>query len=224
MNRVTKTNKHRHTGQQPGTKSGRRPFDKPVIGRGLTAFFVPSVPGHALLEKDLQRQLGAGTLVSSQERRAAVVPRINRGSTARCVPPSVYIGIPLSVLPESRSGQLSTMPRGANGTVVSCASRPVGVPPYPAPPRRPALRRPAPTPPWYVRVLGSIGFPLSVLPKDRSGQCLRCPGGQQGRLFPGRTDPSASRPALPRPAQPLRRAPPRRAPPRPDRPVACLGF
>ena len=36
------------------------------------------IPGHALHEKGLQRQIGVCTLVSSQERRAAVVPRINR--------------------------------------------------------------------------------------------------------------------------------------------------
>ena len=36
-------------------------------------------PGHALHEKGLQRQLVVGTLVSNQERRAAVVPQINRG-------------------------------------------------------------------------------------------------------------------------------------------------
>ena len=38
----------------------------------------PKIPGHALHEKGLQRQIGDGTLVSSQKRRAAVVPRINR--------------------------------------------------------------------------------------------------------------------------------------------------
>ena len=38
-------------------------------------------PGHALHEKGSQRQIGVGTLASSQERRSAVVPRINRLST-----------------------------------------------------------------------------------------------------------------------------------------------
>ena len=46
-------------------------------------------PGHALHEKGLQRQIGVVTLVSSQERRALAVPRMNRLSTARFVPPSV---------------------------------------------------------------------------------------------------------------------------------------
>ena len=38
-------------------------------------------PGHALHEKGLQRQIGVGTLASSKERRALLVPRLNRGST-----------------------------------------------------------------------------------------------------------------------------------------------
>ena len=37
----TKTNRRRYTGQQLGTKSGRRPADKPVINRWSTAGFVP---------------------------------------------------------------------------------------------------------------------------------------------------------------------------------------
>ena len=45
------------------------------------------------------------------------------------------------------------MPKKANGTVVTWADRPVGVQfcpdsPHPAPPRRTAVRRPAPTRPW----------------------------------------------------------------------------
>ena len=67
------------------------------------------VRGHALHEKGLQRQLGVGTLVSSQERRALLVPLmnplqtadgpvVNRGSTAGFASPPVYIGIPSFVL------------------------------------------------------------------------------------------------------------------------------
>ena len=36
------------------------------------------IPGHALHEKGLQRQIGVGTLVNSQQRRALAVPVINR--------------------------------------------------------------------------------------------------------------------------------------------------
>ena len=47
------------------------------------------LPGHALHEKGLQKQNGDGTLVSSKEERALLVPLINRLSTAGFVPPSV---------------------------------------------------------------------------------------------------------------------------------------
>ena len=121
---------------------------------------------------------------------------MNRLSTAGCVPPAVYIGCPLFVLAKSRSGQLSTTPRGAKETVGFRATRPVGTLFCPAPPRpgrappprraqrrpgppvvcsgfgfdnlncislvrspektlRPAVRRPVPTRPWYVRVVVS---------------------------------------------------------------------
>ena len=40
------------------------------------------IPGHAVHEKGLQRQIGVGTLVSSQKERALLVPVINRLSTA----------------------------------------------------------------------------------------------------------------------------------------------
>ena len=55
----------------------RRP-DPPVVcpGFGLDRF---QIPGHALHEKGLQRQIGVGTLVNSQQRRALAVPVINRG-------------------------------------------------------------------------------------------------------------------------------------------------
>ena len=36
------------------------------------------VPGHALHEKRLQRQIGVGTLVNSQQRRALAIPVINQ--------------------------------------------------------------------------------------------------------------------------------------------------
>ena len=38
---------------------------------------LPRVPGHALHEKGLQRQIGIGPLVRSQERRALAVPQVN---------------------------------------------------------------------------------------------------------------------------------------------------
>ena len=91
-------------------------------------FILADIPGHALHEKGLQRQKGVGPLVSSQEHRALLVLRINRGSTAGFVPPPVYIGFPLFVLPRGCSGQLFSIPWRTRGTVVPCAEKPVGVP------------------------------------------------------------------------------------------------
>ena len=45
--------------------------------------FCSVIPGHALHEGGLQLQKGVGPLVSSRERRAAIVQRINHLSTAR---------------------------------------------------------------------------------------------------------------------------------------------
>ena len=95
----TKTIRRRYTGQQPGTKSARRPADKRQIHHGATA-------GFAL--------------------------------------PSVYIGFPLFVLPETCPGGFSSIVWRLREAVVSLANRPVGVPsasrPRPAAP--PSLRAP----------------------------------------------------------------------------------
>ena len=69
-------------------------------------FFVQDILGDALYEKGLQRRQGVGTLVRSQERKAAVILLINifnRLSTDRFVSPPVYMGIPLFVLARDRS-------------------------------------------------------------------------------------------------------------------------
>ena len=103
-------------------------------------------------------------------RRPADKPLINRGSTAGFLPPTVYIGIPLFVLPKRCSGQLSSMPWGARGTVVSCANKPVGVPSCRARPAQPPRRAPPdPTRPWCVRVLDSTSCPQ---PGARRGRRL----------------------------------------------------
>ena len=108
------------------------------------------IPGHALHEKGLQRQIGVVTLVSSQERRALAVPVINRLQTARQ-------------------------------------------------PRALFLQR------------FTYDFACSCFWGEVQAMCLRCLGGYEGRLSPGRT-------VLPDPAPPPRRAP------RPDPPVVCPGF
>ena len=49
-------------------------IDQFYVNFGLAIF----IPGHALHEKGLQRQIAVGTLVNSQQRRALAVPRLNR--------------------------------------------------------------------------------------------------------------------------------------------------
>ena len=91
-----------------------------VVVEEIVRESIMMVPGHALHEKGLQRQLAVGTLVNSQQRRALAVPVINRGQTADkprmnrwspagFVPPPVYIGFPLFVLAKRRSEQLFTV-------------------------------------------------------------------------------------------------------------------
>ena len=64
-----------------------------------------------------------------------------------------------------------------------------------------------------------VGIRLFVLPKSRSGKCLRFAGGQEVWSSPGRIDHTAPCPTQPRAAQPPSRTPPRR-----DWPVVCAGF
>ena len=50
-----------------------------VASDAIVSHFAFQVPGHALHEKSLQRQIGVGTQVSSQEQIALLVALINRG-------------------------------------------------------------------------------------------------------------------------------------------------
>ena len=97
-------------------------------------FCGPNIPRHALHEKGLHRQIRIGTLVSSKDRRAADVPRVNRLSTAGFVLASLYMGFRLFVFPTSCAGHLSSMLLKANRTVVPWSNRPIGVQSCPAPP------------------------------------------------------------------------------------------
>ena len=98
--------------------------------------FFPDMP---CMKKGLQGQKSVGLLVGIYERRALLVPVINRLPTA-CKPVILF---PHSVY---------------------------------------------------------MGFRLFVLWRDVQAMCLRCFGGYEGRLSPGRTVLSASNPARPRPA------------------------
>ena len=66
-------------------------------------------PGHALHERSLQRRIGVGSGEkpgTKSGRRPIDKLRLNCGASADFVPPLVYIGSPLFVLPETRSGRL----------------------------------------------------------------------------------------------------------------------
>ena len=142
----------------------RRPVlprsDPPVVYLGF-GFDKDRILGYALHEKCLQGQIGVGTLVSSQEQRAAVVLRINRLSTVGFVPPP---GLHTKSFGRASEECFKTAffdaPAGKRVGIV------LG-----EPFRRPVLPstalpgRPAPTRPWYFRVLDSTNV------KFRYGQC-----------------------------------------------------
>ena len=129
----------------------------------LGKLFHISFPGHALHEKDLQRQKGDSPLVSSQEQRELLVPvikpLINRSSTARCVPPTFYIGFRFFVLLERHKETCLRCHGGCGGrlspgqTILS-ASRPARP--------RPAVPMCAPTRPargmsgFWIRQIAKI--------------------------------------------------------------------
>ena len=121
--------------------------------RHLKAFPGMILLEHALHEKGLQRYTAVDTLVSSQERRALAVPlinrlstayqpRVNRGSTAGFVPPSVYIGFRLFVFSKRRPEQCLRFAGRqeealSHGRIDPTASRPTQ--PRPPSPHRCAL-------------------------------------------------------------------------------------
>ena len=155
-NGLQRPKRRRGIGQQPKSESSRRPTDKPLVNRPLRSRF----PGHALHETDSQGQLGVGTLVSNQERRALVVPLINCRSTAGQCRFCTSIGLHrVSLFRASRGTPTRVVFDRLEGKKGSChlgePSRRHPVLPFPAPPRRPAVHRPVPTRPWYVRVLDS---------------------------------------------------------------------
>ena len=121
-------------------------------------------PGHALHEKGLQRQMGVGTLVSSQERRAPLVQQINRRRTGRerdvnrgfCSSVGVKNEFDCSCFRRNVQGSvLGSLGGKRESSLLAGSTQRRPVLPSPAPPRRPAARRPDPTGPWCVRVLGS---------------------------------------------------------------------
>ena len=118
---------------------------------------------HALHEIGSHRKLDDGTLGSTQERRAAVVPRINRGSTVGFVLLSVCIGFDWLVLPKTCPGCFSSIVWKVIRLVVSWANRSVGDPSVvrPCVPGT-AVRRLIPARPSCVLVLGSTSHVCSL--------------------------------------------------------------
>ena len=125
-------------------------------------------------EKGLQTQKqGDGPLVSSQERRAIFVPRVNPTSTGRhpvvnrtfCSPiGSHQFSLVVLLRKTFRTGV--SMPMRIRWSIVSWANRSVGVPSCPAPPRRTAVRRTDPTRLWYVRVLNLTNLLQTLVVDD----------------------------------------------------------
>ena len=106
--------RRRSTSGHPGTKRAFRPTGQPLVNRWSnsgqlqvdlwsTVYFVPpSVPGHALHKKGVQRQqtrrsTGHQPRTKSTS-RPVDKPLMNRWATVDFVPPSVYIRFRLFVL------------------------------------------------------------------------------------------------------------------------------
>ena len=92
--------------------------------------------GHALHDKGLHIKTNFGTLVSSQQQRAAVASIINRGSIAGDVSQSVHIEFRLLVLAKSRPRQLCSVSQKARARLsagrvdpLSRITRPSSAPP-----------------------------------------------------------------------------------------------
>ena len=126
------------------------------------------VPGHALHEKNLRRQIGDGSLVSSEERKAAVVLRINRVSTADkprinsgsrgFVPPSIYIIFRSFFRRDIQTVVFDAQEGKRDGCPLVEPTRRRPVLPGPAPPRRLVVCRPAPARPELPLVCPGFGF------------------------------------------------------------------
>ena len=129
-------------------------------------WYVRIIPGRALHKKGLQRQIGVGTLVSSQDEErsrsrgsTAYQLRVNRWSSAGFVPPSVYIGFRLFVLPQRRPGQCVRFAGGQEGGLFASRIDPTAS--HPTQPRTPSPPRRAPPRPDRPVVCPGFGFDRS---------------------------------------------------------------
>ena len=134
---------------------------------------------------------------------------MNRWSTAGFVPPSVCMGF-LFVLPRERLGGYPTIVWGLGRSVVSLASRPVGVPSCLFPPRPAVPPCAAPSRPargmsgfWIRQLRFYIRFIYTFLfPEDIQDGCPRCLEVENKKPCFGRTTPPFYKSAQPRPAPP----------------------
>ena len=162
--------------------------------------------------------MSAGTQVSNQERRAAVVPQLSRWST---IGQSLVLFLHrftwdfacscLQRLAEERG--LSSIVWWVQGTVASWANRPIGVLCCPAPPRPAVPPCAAPSRParvmsgfWVRQVppMVYMGFLLFVLSNTRPGQLSSYPWKARRLVFSWANKPAdgVTRPAPPCPAPP----------------------
>ena len=133
------------------------PFMQGMSGNSQThKALAVHLPEHALHEKGLQKQIGVGTLVSSQEQRALFVPLINCCQTLvnRCFCSSVVFKYELdcSCFQKDIQESVFDLLEGKSEGCLFAGStlwRPVLS--SPALPHCSAMRRTDPTRPWCVR-------------------------------------------------------------------------
>ena len=131
-----------------------------VACRGLFRTVVCFIPGHALYQKGLQKKQKKRRFTVQQPRLKSaschiLKLRVNRGSTAGFVPPSVYIKF-IFFVSLGKQDDVSSMLWSVRVKLVSWANNSVGTQPCPTPPHQSAVRS-VPTRQWYVRVLDSTG-------------------------------------------------------------------
>ena len=127
--------------------------------------------------------------------RPADKPRMNRGSTAGFVPPTVDIELPLFVLPKTRPELYSCIVSGVfkrDGYLLGEPSCQHLVLPVAVPTRLPAVRHPILNGQWYVRVLDSTSlnkFPFAHASAETSTTIPFCSWGLNSQSSPGQTAP-----------------------------------
>ena len=144
---------------------------KPFSSQGCPGILF-RIPGYALHDKYLQRQLGVGTLVSSSGRRPNDKPWVNRGL---CSPIGLKnrISFVRACEVSFRRFVFGSLESVLVGCLLRGSTRRRPVPLGPAPLRPTAVRRLDPTRPFCVRVSGST-INLKKLSNPKPGHT---PGG-----------------------------------------------